>query len=574
MARLQPKLSNNKKRQVQTLVEQANLACMNGRFDVCEQLCRRIESMQPDHANVANLRGIMYSQSGQPDAAIHWLKKATTAAPNRGEFFVNLGKIYLDLERWREAADSYRQAIALSKKSLPIQLNYCKALVESRQYQQALPLLEKLHKQNPRDINVLMGLFLASEPLDMLEEAESYLQAIFAIDPDHPEAHAKMGKLELQRGRLAEAEAEARKVLSILPDSARAYDILTFVKKYQDPDDPDVAGMIRLYEQSVPDTKDRQAMCFMLGKVMEQLGQYDRAFELLSEGNAIRHKKSMYDPDAELSHMEEIMAAYTPEVFVHASALDDETPIFIVGMPRCGSTLTEQILAAHPDVASRGECDIFERQVLSTLHSDDNPLTLERLTAFTPAQWEEVGRMYVEKLRDGDTAALRITDKTLTSIREIGAIHCAMPKAKIVHVRRHPLDNCLSIFKQDLQGFLFDYGYNLGELGYYYRMYLKLMQHWRNVLPKGAMYELNYERLVANQEEETRKLLDYCGLPWNDRCLQFNKTNNVVRTASVAQVRRGMYTDSMAAWKRYEKHLAPLIRILGPEYSTDYKVGG
>ena len=148
----------------------------------------------------------------------------------------------------------------------------------------------------------------------------------------------------------------------------------------------------------------------------------------------------------------------------------------------------------------------------------------------------------------------------------IGAIHCALPKAKIVHVRRHPLDTCLSIYKLPLVGQHYGYGYDLGELGRYYQMYLKLMQHWRDTLPAGVMYELDYEDLVANQERETRKLLDYCGLPWNEACLQFSKAKNVVRTASMAQVRRDIYSDSVAAWKRYEKQLKPLIRILGTKY--------
>jgi len=572
MAGVQGKLSNNKKRQIQNLVGQANQACANGRYDACEQLCRRIESLSPGHANVANLRGIMCSETNHPDAAIHWLRKAVDASPNKAEFQLNLANVYLEQEQYGEAAGCYQRAIALGRKTLPIELNYCKALVESGQYEQALPILERLHKQHPRDTDVLMGLVLASEGLNRFEQMEAYLQQIFAIDADHAEAHAKKARMALQLGRMAEAEAEAHRLLSILPDSPTGYDILTYVKKYRDADDPDIGAMTNLYSRSEPDSKERQAMCFMLGKVMEQLKQYDRAFAFFAEGNALRHAHSTYDADTELANMENIMAAYTPEVFSRASKVDDPTPIFVLGMPRCGSTLTEQIISSHPDVASRGECGCFE-SVLAALHSNDNPLTLERLTAFTPTQWGEMGLDYVKDLRDGDSSPLHITDKTLPNIRMAGAIHCALPKAKIVHVRRHPLDTCLSIYKLDLAGKLFDFGYDLGELGHYYRMYLKLMQHWRDVLPKGVMYELDYEMLVADQEGETRRLLDYCGLTWSDACLQFDKAKNVVRTSSMAQVRRGIYTDAMAAWKRYEKHLQPLIDILGPAYSTAYQPG-
>jgi len=572
MAHVQAKLSNNKKRQIDALVAQANQAYASGRFDACEQLCRRIESLYPNHPGTANLRGIMCSQSGQPDAAIHWLRKAIEASPNNAGYQVNLGNAYLERKRYAEATNCFQRAIELGKKTLSIQLRYCKALVESRQYEKALPILDRLRKQHPRDTDVLMGLFLASDAQDQTEQAEDYLQQILAIDPDHLEALAKKGGLAIQLGRMAEAEATARRLLSIQPDSPRGYDILTYVKKYQDADDPDITAMVDLYAQSAPDSEERQAMCFMLGTVMEQLKQYDRAFAYLAEGNGIRHNKTTYNGEHELANMDHIMTAYTPAVFSNTSDNDDTTPIFILGMPRCGSTLTEQILAVHPDVASRGECGFFEGG-LASLHSDDNPLTLERLTAFTPEQWDEVGRHYLERLRGGDSAPLRITDKTLPNFRMIGAIHCALPKAKIVHVRRHPLDTCLSIYKLHLVGFMFDFAYDLGDLGRYYRQYLKLMQHWRDVLPPGVMYELDYEMLVADQEGETRKLLEYCGLPWNEACLQFDKAKNVVRTSSMAQVRRGIYTDAMAVWKRYEKQLQPLIDILGPEYSTDYQPG-
>lgn len=568
MAGMQGKLSNNKKRQIQTLIFQATQACTNGRFDACEQLCRRIESLFPNHPNAANLRGIMCSQSGQPDAAIDWLRKAIKAAPNKGEYHVNLGNVYLEQKRYKEAASSYRQAVTLGNKTLRIELNHTKALIESGQFKQALQILERLNKQHPQDTDVLMGLFLASDPLSLAQHAEGYLEQILAINPDHAEAHAKKGQLATQQGRMADAESQARRLISILPDSPRAYEILTYAKRYDDPNDPDIVAMMNLYEQSEPGSESRQAMCFMLGRVMEQVKLFDRAFAYFTEGNAIRHEKSIYNYAYELSHLEETVSAYTSDAFSNISDCEDATPVFIIGLPRCGSTLVEQILAAHPDVASRGECDCFASDVLAGLHSAENPLTLKRLTSFTPKQWGEVGRDYVKHLRNGDTTSLRITDKTLTNTKMVGALHCALPNAKIVHIRRNPLDNCLSIYKVDLEGVLFDYAYSLKDLGDYYRLYLQLMQHWRDVLPPGAMYELDYENLVSNQETETRKLLEYCELTWNDACLQFNKAKNTVRTASMAQVRRGIYTDSMAAWKRYEKHLQPLIDILGPEHST------
>jgi len=223
-------------------------------------------------------------------------------------------------------------------------------------------------------------------------------------------------------------------------------------------------------------------------------------------------------------------------------------------------------------VASKGEWGEFERGLIE-LGQRDTPLTLEQITAFSPAQWQQLGSIFLKRLQADLPKSLRIIDKSLNNIRMVGAIHCSLPKAKIIHVRRHPLDTCLSIYKNNLTGKLFDFGHNLSELGHYYRAYLDLMAHWRRALPQGVMYELDYEQLISDQEGETRKLLEYCELPWNDQCLQFNKAKTIVRTASIAQVRQPIFKSSMAAWKRYERHLQPLIEILGPEYSTAYEPG-
>jgi tetratricopeptide (TPR) repeat protein len=560
------KLSNNKKRKIGEILEQAKGALAAGRIPMFDELCRRIESVQQGNPDVANLRAIVRYKMGQPAEAEKLFLAAIKTAPGRQEFHNNLGALYLDQQRYAQAADCYSQAIKLGNKALPVQLSYSKALVEIGRSEDAVAVLQRLKKQYPRDTDVLMGLYAAHYRLDQISEARACLEAILEQHPDHAEALYELGMLDNQAGRLEQGESGLRASLSIKPGNASAYAALAGLKRFEADDDADLVAMTELYERSGTNTDERIGLSFALGKAMEDMKQYDRAFAYFAEGNGLYRKRSRYDVNDSLAHMQQAIDTFTAQMFANASDIDDATPVFIVGMPRCGSTLVEQILAAHPDVTSRGECEFFASKALHAFHSDDVPLTPERMAAFTPKQWGEIGRIYLQHLRGDDTAALRITDKTLTYIRQIGAIHCALPKAKIVHVRRHPLDTCLSIYKHYLQGHRFDYGYDLDDLGNYYRMYLKLMQHWRDVLPKGAMVELDYEDLVADQEGETRKLLDACGLPWNEACLQFNKATNVVRTASMAQVRRPIYTDSQAAWKRYKKQLKPLINILGTKY--------
>ncbi|WP_167632455.1 tetratricopeptide repeat-containing sulfotransferase family protein [Mariprofundus ferrooxydans] len=559
MARV-TKLSNNKKRQIEALVEQAASALSARRTDVCEQLCLKIEAIQPGNADVANIRGIVCVQAGDKMQAEQLFVQAINAAPKRAEFHNNLGKLYLSQKLFTDAAERYRSAMHYDRNSLDLKLGYCASLVGMGEPEKALPILEQLRSKKPNPPDLFMALFYAYQGLGRIDDALACLDKLIAGDADHFDARFQRGQLFMQQGRMQEAEDELHAALALRPDYSKAYSMLVEMKKFTSDDDADKKTMEALYQQSAPGSVDRVYLCFALGKANEDLKHFDEAFAYFEEGNTLRQRYSDYNLDAELAHLEAVMSFYTPEVLQCTSSLDDDRPVFIVGMPRSGSTLTEQILAAHPDVGSRGEWNAFEESLLDR-GQPDQPLTLEEMTAFSAEQWRETGQAYLDRL--DDDASKRIIDKTLINFRLIGAIHCALPHARIIHVRRHPLDNCLSIYRANLSGGHFDFGYNLGRLGYYYRMYQRLMQHWRTVLPAGVMYEMDYEELVANQEDQTRRLLEFCDLDWNDACLQFNKAPTVVATASVAQVRREMYSDAVARWKRYEKHLQPLIKILG-----------
>jgi hypothetical protein len=206
----------------------------------------------------------------------------------------------------------------------------------------------------------------------------------------------------------------------------------------------------------------------------------------------------------------------------------------------------------------------MEGIALARRHSDAAPLDLQRLVNFSSDEWGQVGVDYLEAV-GRDITTKHVSDKSLNNIRLVGAIHCALPKAKIIHVRRHPLDTCLSIYKNNLAGELFGFGSSLKDLGRYYQAYQQPMAYWWKILPAGVMLEVNYEDLVSKQEEQTRRLLEFCNLEWDDACMQFHQSRNRVQTSSVAQVRKPMYQDSVAAWQCYEKHLQPLIDILGTD---------
>lgn len=237
--------------------------------------------------------------------------------------------------------------------------------------------------------------------------------------------------------------------------------------------------------------------------------------------------------------------------------------IFIVGMPRCGSTLLAQILASLPNVVDSGETDLLRETTGRLTSGDIHQLDLQILTNTSDDRIIEAANQYRNAMNRLFGESERYVDKALPNIWLIGVIRMLFPKAKIIHCMRDPLDTCFSIFSNLFQGAAFNYAYDLQEIGEYYRIYLDMAEHWRKVLPAEIYHEVSYESLVAEQEQQSRRMLEFCNLEWNDACLKFYESKQTVQTSSLAQVRQPIYKNSIERWKRYEKHLQPLIDALG-----------
>jgi len=554
------KLSNNKKRQLRQLADRAAQCWNQGQFDACEKLCKQMHALQDGNADAASLRGLIANHQGQTDQAIALFQAAIKASPRRCEFHANLAGVYLTQGRAEDALVSYRSALKLKPNVIQLQVACAGALIALGRFEAALSMLTSAQKRRPNDVDVLMALFRANYQAGHTTTAQGWLEKILSNNPAHIEAHYCLGVLLIEDGKAEAAEPEIREALRLNPKHGDAAIVFSELKTFRQRDEV-VEQIASTYGTSTEDT--RLKFGFAYGKILDDLGDYDNAFRCFESVNAIRKQHSNYDQDMELSHLNAVMQSYTADVVQQSTGVKDSSaPLFIVGMPRCGSTLVEQILASHSDVLPRGECGYFESALDDVSRDTEAPFTLDTLTSFDADQWQQLGQTYLNKLHIKTGQAKHYTDKSLSNIRLIGAIHCALPQAKIIHVRRHPLDTCWSIYRHNLLGGMFDFGHNLGELGYYYRMYLRLMQHWREVLPDGVMIEVDYEDLVTDQEAQTRRLLDLCDLSWDEQCLRFYQAEHAVRTASVMQVRRPMSSGSIGVWKHYEKHLQPLMRIL------------
>jgi tetratricopeptide (TPR) repeat protein len=396
------------------------------------------------------------------------------------------------------------------------------------------------------------------------EEAIAAYHRAIALKPDATAALVGLGNTLRTVGRQKEAIEAYRQAAAVRPELSEAWWSLSNLKTFRF-EEAEIGAMERqLAVENLPDEACVQ-FSFALGKAYEDRGDHARAFAFYDQGNRKRRARERYDPVQTETINDRIIQVFDAAFLTaHAGGGDpDPAPIFIVGLPRTGSTLVEQILASHSEVDATHELPEGGR-LINRINRErkDRVHYPEAVRDFDAAQWTALGGAYLEETRKYRADAPRFVDKMPNNFAVIGLLSLALPNARFINTRRHPLDTCLSCYKQ-----LFARGqpftYDLMELGEYYLQYERLMAHWHAVLPRRVL-DVQYEEMVADQAGQTRRLLEYCGLPWEDACLQFHETERAIRTASSEQVRRPIYDSSIGIWRNYERELAPLTEILAP----------
>ena len=545
--------------------------------------------------------GTRHWEAGRRAEAIATFREAARLDPGSADTHHNLGFALFASGHLREAADSLHRAVELRpsfEKALRPLANALEHLGQEREAALAYRRLSRMvHDAVERRLFSAKALTLDGK----LEEAETELRRALAVAPENAGARVLLGQLLLEQGSFEEAKPHLVRAIEVFPD---VFQHLAAARRMTEADRPLVERVRELAGRADLNPIQRGAVHFGLGKAFNDLQDYAEAMQHYEAGNRLNSMSSGMNRAGHAAHYNSLIADYSAEEFERrasrrpkSAGADDDLPVFVLGMPRSGTTLVEQILSSHPSVAAGGELSFWSDTVKQWLADpvetvaggetigpippllppgalEGKPgLGAERASAWLPSRLglvdanalSDAAEDYLALLRTIGPQALRVIDKAPFNFERLGPIRLGLPGARIIHCRRHPVDTCLSIFFTNFKG---RKAWSRADLVFEYRQYERLMDHWRRVLPEDRFIEVEYETLIADREAQTRRLIAFCGLEWNDACLAPERNERMVKSASLWQARQPVYKTSLERWRRYEPWLGEL-RQLSPAKETD-----
>jgi tetratricopeptide (TPR) repeat protein len=557
-------------------------------------------ALRPRFAEAISNRANALRQMKRFEEAETEYRRALAINPTYAEAHNNLGSVLRDMERHAEAETAYRRAVELKPVYIEAMNNLILAQKDLKNFDEAIATAQRVLIIDPQNADALSYLGAVYVDQKKLELALDALKKSLALKPDKPETHNMMGRALFEANQASDAIASYKraialkpefadpynnmgnalkelgqfdealsafdKAISLQPDTIGVYVNLSDAKKFRENDDKHLRALEGfLAKLETLKDEDQMHAGFAAAKAYDDLKRYDEGFPYLIRANALKRKTINYDEPVVQGLFNRIRQTFTADL-VKAKAgggFASQKPIFVLGMPRSGTTLVEQILASHPRVTGAGELKDMNETINSVRGNDGQQATYpDFVPLLSSSELAKVGEVYAAKLEKHAPGSERITDKMPSNFYFLGLIHLALPGAKIIHTNRNPVDTCVSCFSKLFAGEQ-NQTYDMAELGRYYRAYHELMAHWRSVLPAGAFLDVQYEEVVADTEGQARRILDYCGLEWSPQVLDFHRTERPVKTASARQVRQPIYGSSVQRWRNYEKFLTPLLQELG-----------
>lgn len=529
-----------------------------GKFAEAQKACQDILAANNKFHPAYHLLSQLAFQGGRSDIATQMLNNAVALDPNRATYHRDLAEVLFHSTRIKEAFSTINRALALDNKDPKSHFIAGLALMTNGEQPEAIKAFETTIKLAPNFGPAYNNLGSLMEAAGKVSDAKAHYQVAIKIDCKNAQAQTNLASIMIAQGDLEQAKKHLLAAIKARPDHIEAHHNLSGIKKYKKNDED-----LQILKQIAKDPSrlspiNQVRLYFVLGKAYADILDHDQAFQYYNQGNAKMRSGLDYDETSAAAFNEALITVFDEEYVSGPQISDnnDPTPVFIVGMPRSGSTLVEQIIAGHSDVYAAGELTTLGTIIKSKV--ENFPHGLE---ALSDRELNSIGQDYLAEIKKVAPNAKRIIDKMPGNYRFVGLISKILPGAHVIHTQRSAMDCCLSIYTRLFLEPL-HYAYDMAELGRYYTLYQDLMKHWQAVLSEERMTDVKYEDVVVDLEGEARRLIKFIGLDWQEAVLEFHSQKGAVKTASAAQVRKPIYKTSIERWKPYEKNLEPLIKSL------------
>ena len=498
-----------------------------------ELLTKKLINNNPKVVFLYNLLGLVLAEQKKTDQAMKCYEKGISIDPNFGMIYNNIGLLLYKQktdDNIKKAENYFKKAISLDKK------------------------ISEPH-------NNLGHLY---DYLDKVEDAIDCYKKAIDINPKFSYAHHNLGLAYVSIGKFNEAKKHLKESIKLNPNFIITHRSLSRITKYTE-NDEHFMELKKIYSNTNIDDKEKRIeLGFALGKAYEDIKNFDKSFAHYKEANSLHRKKIDFSLKLEKEKFEEIKSTYNKKLFdkYKNSGSTDSSPIFIIGMPRSGTTLIEQILSSHSKVFGADELEFIPNLIGKNFGDKNLRLFFEGIVNYDKDNFKKIGEEYIAKMKAISNNSKRATDKLPINFLYIGFIKLILPKSKIVHCYRNPKDNCLSVFKNYFSGMKIKFAYDMSEVVEYYNLYNDLMKYWNNLLP-DFIYNIKYESLISNTKTVIQNLLENCDLDWTNDCLNFHNNKRRIKTSSDAQARNKIYSNSIDSWKNYEKYLNEYFTKLG-----------
>jgi len=564
-------LSTNPKTGIFALIAEASKHLDQGRPEMAQQILDQAEQGDVNF-DVAAALGQIFLRMEQTAKAIGYFTLAIDGNEGDPRLLTLLAAANLKAGQTPEAEDLLRKALKLEPEFTDALMNLGAALINQGRYDDADEILHQALKQKPGNASVLANLATVSCANGDTEEAEKLAKRSLKKNPANSNMYMLLARMNLESGRTDEAIYQYNKAIGIDQFAGQAYNGLAYAKKYTRNDIPAITRYENALNSGMP-AASRSHIHFALGKMKDDLGEYDEAFRHYQQANLLANKA--YDESGTrlfFKHFKQVFSADRLATLSGSGHGSDE-PVFIAGMPRSGTSLVEQIISSHREAGGAGEFGGIE-DVVKALCDPDNLKGVKQAceSNLVPDKLRSQAAQYLNILRNRAMPGKRIVDKTPGNYLYLGLIRVLFPKAKIVHVMRNPLDNCLSCYFQDFENL--PWSFDLKHVAQRYNFYREVMSHWTSVFPDKSILDIQYETLIDRPKDETRRLIAFLGLPWDSACLEFYKANRAVKTASMWQVRQPIYKTSRMRALHYAKYLTELANNLKKHLPDDPELLG